>query len=186
MWKKPGDPRSGVLAILCATKLSSDSKGDFAAALNVIATSSDPADCFSGLKRSLMMMWLFSKTYPQEIPNISCGYIPKNISSCHSSAVEIKDHYSARVAIVQPGRCSDTIVDSVENEPHVKGPTQHFAGRLAVPGASTTVEDKALMDYGSSMTATSEELAHALWGQPKLRKLPERRCLLDMRVWRRL
>ena len=31
--------------------------------------------------------------------------------------------YSARVAVVQAGRCGDTIVDSVENEPHMEGLT---------------------------------------------------------------
>ena len=44
--------------------------------------------------------------------------------------------HSARVAVVQPGRCGDTIMDSAENEPHVEGLTQYLAGRLEVPGAS--------------------------------------------------
>ena len=35
--------------------------------------------------------------------------------------------YSARVAVVQPGRCGETIVNSVENEPHVEVLTQHLA-----------------------------------------------------------
>ena len=61
--------------------------------------------------------------------------------------------YSARVAVVQPGRCGETIVNSVENEPHVKVLTQHLAGRLTVPGASAAAEVKVLMDYGSSITA---------------------------------
>ena len=72
-----------------------------------------------------------------------------------------------RVAVVQPGRCGDTIVDSVENEPHVDGSTQHhLAGRLAVPGASAAAEVQVLMDSGPSITAMSEELVRALRGQP--------------------
>ena len=69
--------------------------------------------------------------------------------------------YSARVAVVQPGRCSDTTADSVESEPHVEGLTQHFAGCLAVPGASAAAEVKVLMNSGSSSTAMSEELVQA-------------------------
>ena len=73
--------------------------------------------------------------------------------------------FSARVAIVQPGRCGDTIVDSKENKPHVKGLAQHLAGRLAVPGAPAAAEVKVLMDSSSSVTAMSEELVQALRGQ---------------------
>ena len=69
--------------------------------------------------------------------------------------------YSARAAVVQPGRCGDTIVNSVENEPHVET-TQHLAGRLAVPGAAAAAEIKMLMDSGSSITVMSEELVQAL------------------------
>ena len=69
--------------------------------------------------------------------------------------------YSARVAVVQPDRCGDTIVDSVKNEPHVEGLTPHLAGRLAVPRASSAAEVRVLMDYGSSITAMSEELVQA-------------------------
>ena len=47
----------------------------------------------------------------------------------------------AHVAVVQPGRCGDTIVDSVENAPHLKGPTQFLAGRLSIPGASASAAD---------------------------------------------
>ena len=74
--------------------------------------------------------------------------------------------YSARVAVVQPGRCGETIVNSVENEPHVEVLTQHLAGRLAAPGASAAAEVKVLMDSGSSITAMSEELVQVLRGQP--------------------
>ena len=95
----------------------------------------------------------------------------------HSSGVEIPTAsqqwrgdsstlYSASVAVVQPGRCGDTIVDLVENEPHVEGLTQHLAGRFAVPSASAAAEVKVLMDSGSSITAMSEELVQALRGQP--------------------
>ena len=73
--------------------------------------------------------------------------------------------YSARVAVVQPGRPVSP-VDSVENEPHVEGLMQHLAGRLAVPGASAAAEVKVLTDSGSSITAMSEELVQALRGQP--------------------
>ena len=91
--------------------------------------------------------------------------------------------YSARAAAVQPGRCGETIVNSVQNEPHVEVLTQHLAGRLAVPGAAgrlavpgaagrlavpdaaATAEIKVLMDSGSSITAMSEELVQALLGQ---------------------
>ena len=74
--------------------------------------------------------------------------------------------YSARVAVVQLGRCGNTIVDSVDNEPHVEGLTQHLAGRLAVPGASAAAEVKVLMDSGSSIKAMSEELVQALREEP--------------------
>ena len=77
--------------------------------------------------------------------------------------------YFARVAVVQPGRCGDTIGDSVENEPHVEGPTHHLAGRLAVPGASAAAE-VVLMDSGSTITAMSKELVQALRGQPGMTK----------------
>ena len=43
---------------------------------------------------------------------------------------------SARVAVVQPGRCGDTVVDSVENKPHVEDLTHRLAVCLAVLGAS--------------------------------------------------
>ena len=66
---------------------------------------------------------------------------------------------------MQPGRCGDTIVDSLENETHVEGLTRHLAGRLAVPGASAAAEVKVLMDSGSSITAILEELVQALRGQ---------------------
>ena len=59
-----------------------------------------------------------------------------------------------------------TIVNSVEKEPHVEGLTQHLAGRLAVPGASAAAGVRVLMDSGSSITAMSEELVQALRGQP--------------------
>ena len=44
----------------------------------------------------------------------------------------------AHVAVVQPGRCGDTIVDSVENAPHLEGSTQFFGGRLSILGASAS------------------------------------------------
>ena len=87
--------------------------------------------------------------------------------------------YSTRVAVVQPGRCGDTIVDSVENEPLVEGMTQHLAGRLAVPGASAAAEVKALMDSGSSITAMSEELVQALRGQSGMTQT----ALMQAFVW---
>ena len=67
---------------------------------------------------------------------------------------------------MQPGRCGDTIVGSVENEPYVEGLTQHLAGRLAVPGASAAAEVMVLMDSGLGITAMSEELVEALREQP--------------------
>ena len=70
--------------------------------------------------------------------------------------------YSARVAVVQPGRCGEPIVNSVENEPHVEVLTPHLAGRLAVPGASAAAEVRGLMASRSSITAMSEELVQAL------------------------
>ena len=73
--------------------------------------------------------------------------------------------YSARVAVVQPGRYGEPIVNSVENELHVEVLAQHVAGRLAVPGAAAAAEVKVLMDSGSSITAMSEELVQALRGQ---------------------
>ena len=68
--------------------------------------------------------------------------------------------YSARVAVVHPGRCGDTMVDSVENELHLEGLTHHLAGCLAVPRASAATEVNVLMGSGSSITAISEELVH--------------------------
>ena len=44
----------------------------------------------------------------------------------------------------------------------MKGLTQHFAGRPAVPGASAAAEIKVLMDSGSSITAVLKELVQAL------------------------
>ena len=76
--------------------------------------------------------------------------------------------YSARAAVELPGRCGETIVNSVENEQHVEVLTQHLAGRLAVPGASAAAEVKVLMDAGSSITAMSEELVQALRGQVRM------------------
>ena len=74
------------------------------------------------------------------------------------------------VAVVQTGRCCDTIVDSVENEPHVEDLTQHLPGHLAVPGASTAAEVKDLMYSGLSITSISEELVQALRGQSGMRQ----------------
>ena len=81
-------------------------------------------------------------------------------------AWRFQHHYSARVSVVQPGGCGDTSVDSVENEPHLEGLTQHLAGGLAVPGTSAAAEVKVLMDSGSGITAISEELVEALRKQP--------------------
>ena len=75
--------------------------------------------------------------------------------------------YSARVEVVQPGRCDETIVKLVENERHVEVLTKHLAGRLAVLGSSAAAEVKVLRDSGSSITAMSAELVQALrdrWG----------------------
>ena len=46
-----------------------------------------------------------------------------------------------RMLVVQPGRCGDTIVNSVENTPHLEGPTQFLAGRLSIPGGSASAAD---------------------------------------------
>ena len=67
---------------------------------------------------------------------------------------------------MQPGRSGDTIVDSVEIEPHVEGLTQLLEGRLAVPGASAAAAFIVLMDSGSSITAMSKKLLQPLRGQP--------------------
>ena len=72
---------------------------------------------------------------------------------------------SARVSVVQPGGCGDTSVDSVENESHLEALTQHLAGSLAVPGAPAAARVKVLIDSGSGITATSEELVETLRGQ---------------------
>ena len=72
----------------------------------------------------------------------------------------------ARVSVLQPGGSDDTSVDTVGTEPHLEALTQHVAGRLAVPGASTVAEVKVLMDSGSGITAISEELVEALRRQP--------------------
>ena len=67
----------------------------------------------------------------------------------------------ARVSVLQPGGSGDTSVNAVETEPHLETLTQHVAGRLAVPGASAAAEAKFLMDSGSGITATSEELVRS-------------------------
>ena len=69
---------------------------------------------------------------------------------------------------MQPARCGETVVNSVENEPDVDVMSQHIAGRLAVPCAAAAVEDKVLMDSGSGITALSEELVEALHGRPRM------------------
>ena len=71
----------------------------------------------------------------------------------------------ARVLVLQPGGSRDTGVDMAEIEPHVEAPTQHVAGRLAVPGIFADIECKVLMDSDSSITAMSEELVLALQRQ---------------------
>ena len=57
----------------------------------------------------------------------------------------------ARVSVVQPGGCGDTSVNFVQKDPHLEALTQHFAERLAVPGASAVAEAKVLMDSGSGL-----------------------------------
>ena len=79
--------------------------------------------------------------------------------------------YSARIAVVQPGRCGGTIVDSIGNKQHSEGLTQHLAGCLAVPGASAAAEVEVLVDSGSSITAMSEELVQGLRGQPGMTQI---------------
>ena len=74
----------------------------------------------------------------------------------------------ARVAVVQPGRYGETTVDSAENEAHAEVLMLHFAGRLAVPGASAAAEVEVVIHSGSSITAMSEELIRACgerWGR---------------------
>ena len=69
---------------------------------------------------------------------------------------------SARVAVVQPGRCCETIVNLLENEQLVEVLTQHIVESLAVPGASSPGGVKMLVDSGSSITTISEELVQVL------------------------
>ena len=59
----------------------------------------------------------------------------------------------------------------MDTEPHLQAPTQHVAGRLAVPGASAAAEVKVLMDSGSEITAMSEELVEALRRQPGMMQI---------------
>ena len=68
----------------------------------------------------------------------------------------------ARGSVLQPGGSGDTSVDTVDAEPLLAALTQHVAGRLAVPGASTAAAVKVLMDIGSEITVISEELVEAL------------------------
>ena len=72
----------------------------------------------------------------------------------------------ARVSVLKPGGSGDTSVDTVDTEPHLAAPTQHVAGRLAVPGASAAGEVKVLMDSDSEITTMSEELVEALQRKP--------------------
>ena len=71
----------------------------------------------------------------------------------------------ARISVFQRDGCGDTIVDTVESEPHLEALTQHVAGHLVVASASAAVEVKLLIDSGSGITAISEELVEALQGQ---------------------
>ena len=66
---------------------------------------------------------------------------------------------------MQPGRCGDTSVDSVVNELHLEGLTQHLARYLTVSGASAAAEVEVLMDSGPGITTMSEELVEAMRGQ---------------------
>ena len=68
----------------------------------------------------------------------------------------------AHVLLLQPGGFGDTSVDTADTEPLLESLTQHVAGRLAVSGASAAAEVKVLIDSGSGITATSEELVEAL------------------------
>ena len=72
----------------------------------------------------------------------------------------------ARVSVLQSGGCGDASVDVVETEPHLEALAQHFAGRLAVSGASAAAEVKVLMYSDSGITAMSEEAVEAMRGQP--------------------
>ena len=72
----------------------------------------------------------------------------------------------ARVSVLQPGGSGDTSVDTVEIGPHLEALTQHVAGPLPVPGASGAAQAKVLMDSGSGLTDTSEELVETLQRRP--------------------
>ena len=54
----------------------------------------------------------------------------------------------------------------MDTEPHLETRAEHVAESLTVPGVSSAAEVKVLMDYGSGVTATSEELVEALQGPP--------------------
>ena len=68
----------------------------------------------------------------------------------------------ARVSVLQPDGSGDTSVDTVHTEPRLEALMQHVAGRIAVSGASAAAEVKVPVDYGSGITAMSEELIEAL------------------------
>ena len=78
--------------------------------------------------------------------------------------------YPARVAVVQPGGCGDTIVDSVENERYLGGLTQHVAWRVAFPGTSVAADMMVLMEFGSGITAMSGKLVEAVRRQSGMKK----------------
>ena len=71
----------------------------------------------------------------------------------------------SRVSVLQSDRSGDTIVATVDTDPHLEALTPHVAGCLAIPGASAAAEVNVLTDAGSGITAMSEELVEALQRQ---------------------
>ena len=74
----------------------------------------------------------------------------------------------ALVSVLHPGGSGHTSVDTVDTEPNLEAMVQHVTGRLTVPGASAAAEVKVVMDFGSGITAMSEELVEALRRQPEM------------------
>ena len=58
-------------------------------------------------------------------------------------------------------------MDAVDTEPQFETRAEHVAESPTVAGVSSATEVRVLMDYGSGVTATSEELVEALQGQPE-------------------
>ena len=97
----------------------------------------------------------------------SCDKIERVAPVLHAVPVQLpapasQQWLGVRALVLQPGGSCDTRVDMAGTEPHLKAPTQHIAGRVAVPCPSAAAKVDALMHSGLGIIVTSEELVEAL------------------------